>query len=61
MVKNYSIQDLKKVNFIHQTKINKELYLHGHKKSLLMPKTKKFRTVSQAKDELIAHYECFHK
>ena len=60
-IKNFSIQDLKKPNFIHQSKINDELHLHGHKKSLLMPKTKKFRTVSQAKEELIAHYEAFHK
>ena len=60
-IKSYSIQDLKKANFIHQSKINDELYLHGHKKSLLMPKTKKFRTVSQAKQELIAHYEFYHK
>jgi hypothetical protein len=56
----FKIDDINSPNFISQSKINDELFLHGHKKSLLMPRSKKFRNVREAKAELLAHYKFAH-
>jgi hypothetical protein len=56
----FTLEELRTPSFVSQNKINEELSKHGHKKSLKIPKTNKFRNVEQAKKELVAHYKRFH-
>jgi hypothetical protein len=42
-----------------QGELNEELRLHGHKASFVNKKTKKARTIVQARAEL-SHYQSFH-
>lgn len=52
---------VEEIGSLSQQDINEELYVHNHRKSLRMPKTKRYRTVTEGKKELIEHYKYAHQ
>lgn len=56
----FSLAELKDFKVSLSTRLQEELYNHGHPKSLLKTKTKYYNTLERRK-ELIEHYEVYHQ